>query len=240
MFNNFFFIGLPYIALVLVILGTFFRYSRFGFKVSSLSTQFLEGRELFYGSRPFHWGVIFLFFGHAIAFLFPRTVIAWGSVPVRLVILESAALGFAISAFFGLFMLIQRRLKNRRLLVVTSKMDVFVYLILTVQIFSGIWVAFFERWGSLWFASVLTPYLRSVFLLNPDISGVVALPLAVKIHIISAFIFIGMIPFTRFIHFLVYPFSYMWRSYQLVIWNWNPYIIRKSKKLVNGKRSMNN
>ena len=94
MFNNFFFIGLPYIALVVVILGTIFRYSSFGFKVSSLSTQFLEGRELFYGSRPFHWGVIFLFFGHAVAFLFPGTVIAWGSVPVRLVILEAVAPGF--------------------------------------------------------------------------------------------------------------------------------------------------
>lgn len=240
MFNNFFFIGLPYVALVVVILGTIFRYSRFGFKVSSLSTQFLEGRELFYGSRPFHWGVIFLFFGHAVAFLFPRTVIAWGSVSVRLVILEAVALGFAISAMFGLVMLIQRRFKTRRLLVVTSKMDVFVYVLLAIQIFSGIWIAFFERWGSVWFASVLTPYLRSVFTFTPDITAVVAMPLAVKIHIISAFVFIGMIPFTRFIHFLVYPFSYIWRRYQLVIWNWDPKKIRKSGKLVNGIRSKNN
>lgn len=240
MFNNFFFIGLPYAALTVLLVGSIFRYFNFGFKVSSLSTQFLEGRELFYGSRPFHWGVIFLFFGHAIAFMFPRTVILWGRVPLRLVIIEVAALGFAISALFGLIMLIQRRFKNKRILAVTSKMDVFVYIMLLTQIISGIWVAYFARWGSVWFASVLTPYLKSILLFQPDIASVSAMPLSVQIHIVSAFIFIGMIPFTRFIHFLVYPFSYLWRSYQYVIWNWDRKTIRKSKKLVNGVRSKNN
>lgn len=240
MLNNFFFIGLPYAALTILLVGSIFRYRRFGFKVSSLSTQFLEGRELFYGSRPFHWGIIFLFFGHAIAFLFPRSVVLWGSVPLRLIILEVTALGFAFSALFGLFMLIQRRFKNKRILAVTSKMDVFVYVMLLTQILSGIWIAFFDRWGSVWFASVLSPYIKSLFHLNPDISAVAAMPLGVQIHIVSAFIFIGMIPFTRFIHFLVYPFSYLWRPYQYVIWNWDRKTIRKSKKLVNGVRSKNN
>ena len=240
MFNNFFFIGLPYAALAVFLVGSIFRYFQLGFKVSSLSSQFLESRELFYGSRPFHWGVIFLFFGHAIAFLFPRTVVLWGSVPLRLVIIEVAALGFAISALFGLMMLIQRRFKNKRLLTVTSKMDVFVYIMLLTQIISGIWVAFFARWGSVWFASVLTPYLKSLFMFNPDIAAVSAMPLSVQIHIISAFVLIGMIPFTRFVHFLVYPFSYLWRSYQYVIWNWDRKKIRTSGKLVNGVRSKNN
>jgi nitrate reductase gamma subunit len=240
MFNNFFFIGLPYAALTVLLVGSIFRYYQFGFKVSSLSSQFLEGRELFYGSRPFHWGIIFLFFGHAIAFLFPRTVVLWDSVPLRLVILEVAALGFAFSALFGLVMLIQRRFKNRRLWAVTTKMDVFVYIILLTQIGTGIWVAFFARWGSAWFASVLTPYLKSILLFSPDIAAVSEMPLSVQIHIISAFVFIGMIPFTRFIHFLVYPFPYLWRNYQYVIWNWDRKKIRKSRKLVNGVRSRNN
>ena len=240
MFNNFFFIGLPYAALVILLVGSIFRYSQFGFKVSSLSSQFLEGRELFFGSRPFHWGILFLFFGHATAFLFPRAVIAWGTVPVRLVILEATALGFAILAAFGMIMLIIRRFKNKRILAVTSKMDVFVYVMLITQVGSGIWLALSDRWGSVWFASVLTPYLKSIFVFNPDIEAVIALPLVIKIHIISAFIFIGMIPFTRFIHFLVYPFVYIWRPYIYVIWNWDRKTIRNSRKLVNGVRSKNN
>jgi len=240
MFNNFFFIGLPYAALVVMLVGSIFRYLQFGFKVSSLSTQFLEGRELFYGSRPFHWGVLFLFFGHLVGFLFPRSVLLWNSVPIRLIILEVAALGFGISALFGLTMLVIRRVKHKRILVVTSKMDVVVYVILFTQIISGLWVAYYARWGSVWFASVLTPYLKSVFILNPDITAVAAMPLSVKIHIISAFTLIGIIPFTRFVHFLVYPFSYLWRPYQYVIWNWDRKKIRASKKLVNGVRSKNN
>jgi len=240
MSNYFFFIGLPYAAIFVVLIGTIFRYLNFGFKVSSLSSQFLESRELFYGSRPFHWGLLFLFFGHLIAFLFPRSVLLWDSVPVRLLILEITALGFGITALFGLVMLISRRIKHKRLMMVTSKMDVVVYVILATQIISGLWIAFFFRGGSSWFAATITPYLWSLFLLDPDIAAVAEMPLAVKIHIISAFTLIGIIPSTRFMHFLVYPFSYLWRSYQYVIWNWDRKKIRNSRKLVNGVRSKNN
>lgn len=240
MSNYFFFIGVPYAAMVIMLVGSIFRYMNFGFKVSSLSSQFLEGRDLFYGSRPFHWGLMFLFFGHLVAFLFPRSVIAWNSIPVRLVILEVVAFGFGIMALVGLGLLILRRLKHRRLLMVTTKMDAFVYIILLTQIVSGLWVAYFVRWGSAWFPTVLTPYLKSLLLLNPDIAAVSALPLSIKIHIVSAFVLIGMIPFTRFMHFLVYPFPYFWRRYQYVIWNWDRKKIRSSRKLVNGVRSKNN
>ncbi len=240
MSNYFFFIGLPYAAIVLMLVGSIFRYTNFGFKVSSLSSQFLESKELFYGSRPFHWGIMFLFFGHLVAFLFPRSVIAWNSIPLRLVILEVVAFGFGISALYGVVMLIIRRLKHKRLLMVTTKMDAFVYVILLTQIISGLWVAYFARWGSAWFPTVLTPYLQSLFIFEPNIAAVSALPLSVKIHIISAFTLIGMIPFTRFMHFLVYPFTYFFRPYQYVIWNWDRKKIRSSRKLVNGVRSKNN
>lgn len=240
MSNTVLFIGLPYAAIVVMLIGSIFRYMNFGFKVSSLSSQFLENKEIFYGSRPFHWGIMFLFFGHLVAFLFPKSVVLWNSIPLRMLILEVVAFGFGISALFGLVMLIIRRLKSRRLLMVTNKMDAFVYLILLTQVISGLWVAYFARWGSAWFPTILTPYLKSLIFLNPDIIAVAALPLSIKIHIISAFILIGMIPFTRFVHFLVYPFPYFFRSYQYVIWNWDRKKIRTSRKLVNGVRSKNN
>jgi len=240
MSNYFFFIGLPYVAIVIMLVGSIFRYTNFGFKVSSLSSQFLESRELFYGSRPFHWGIIFLFFGHLVAFIFPRSVLVWDSIPLRLIILEVVSFGFGLLTLFGLVMLIVRRLKHRRVLMVTTKMDAFVYLILLTQVISGLWVAYFARWGSAWFPAVLTPYLRSLIYFDPDITAVITLPYAIKIHIVSAFILIGMIPFTRFMHFLVYPFQYFIRSYQYVIWNWDRKKIRTSRKLVNGVRSKNN
>ena len=47
--NTFLFIGLPYIALAVFFVGTIVRYRSTGFKVSSLSSQFLEGKNLFWG-----------------------------------------------------------------------------------------------------------------------------------------------------------------------------------------------
>lgn len=237
--NTLLFGTFPYVAFAIFIMGSIYRYRFSGYKVSSLSTQFLEGKKLFWGSQPFHWGLLFLFFGHLIAFLFPQGVIAWNGQPVRLLILEISAFTFGLSALLGLILLIKRRLSTRRISVVSNKMDMLVYVVLLTQIFSGLMVAFFVRWGSSWFAGVLTPYLRSIFSFQPNIEAVSALPFWIQLHIISAFFIIAIIPFTRFMHFLVAPIDYLWRNYQLVIWNWNRKEIRTSKKYFPGKKIMN-
>jgi nitrate reductase gamma subunit len=240
MSDYFLFVGLPYAALLIMLIGTISRYMNKGFTISSLSTQFLEGRSLFWGSQPFHWGLMFLFFGHLVAFLFPKSVIAFNAVPVRLLILEVTAFAFGIATLFGITMLVLRRLRNKRVQMVTSKMDMLVFLTLLTQIISGLYIAYFHRYGSTWFAASLTPYLRSIFAFNPDMSVIATMPLAVKIHVISAFAIVGLIPFSRFMHFLVYPIAYIWRPYQRVIWYWNKNTIRKSDKWVKGVRSKNN
>lgn len=214
----FFFIVLPYLALFSLIAGSIYRYWYHGFRVSSLSSQLLENNMLFFGSRPFHWGIITLFFGHLLAFLIPRSVLAFNDKPVRLYILETTALAFAIMTLTGLVILIIRRFKVKRIRQVTSNMDIFVFVILFVLVITGMYTAIFHRWGSSWFAQILTPYLRSIFIFRPDPVTIVALPFMVKFHIVSAFIIIGMIPYTRLMHMLVYPFAYLWREYQLVIW----------------------
>ena len=216
----FFFVVLPYLALLSLLLGSIYRYRYSGFQVSSLSSQFLESKQLYFGSRPFHWGLIFLFFGHLTAFLVPRSVLAWNQVPVRLHILEFTAFAFGLTVLMGLILLIIRRIKTKRLHIVTTWLDIFVYFLLLVQVVTGLWTAFFFRWGSSWFAMVLTPYLYSIFKFNPDVAAVSQLPFMIRLHIVSAFILVGMIPFTRFMHFLVYPFAYLWRPYQLVVWNY--------------------
>jgi nitrate reductase gamma subunit len=215
----FFFVILPYLALLSLVGAGIYRYLYHGFKVSSLSSQVLENQLLFFGSRPFHWGIVTLFFGHLIGFLIPSGVLAWNQKPVRLYVLEITALAFALLTLTGLAILIYRRITVKRITVVTSKMDIFVFIILLSAVFTGIYTAFFFRWGSSWFATVMTPYLRSIFLFNPDTAAVNALPFMVKLHVVTAFITIGIIPFTRLIHMLVYPVHYFWREYQVTIWN---------------------
>jgi nitrate reductase gamma subunit len=204
-----------------------------------LSSQFLEGKKLFWGSQPFHWGILVLFFGHLVAFMFPKAVIGLNGEPVRLIILEISSFIFGLSALLGLTLLIRRRLTSKTLLVVANKMDMLVYAILFIQIISGLGVAFFVRWGSTWFASVLTPYLRSIFSFNPDLEAISQAPFLVQLHVISAFLIIAVIPFTRFMHFLVAPVDYVWRKYQVVIWNWNRKGIRQSTRHTFGKKPRN-
>lgn len=239
MVNQVLFLALPYAAFAIFIIGSIYRYTKKGYKVSSLSSQFLEGKKLFWGSQPFHWGLLIIFCGHLTAFLFPRAILAWNGVPVRLLILEISSFAFGLATLLGVILLIKRRLASKTLLVVSNKMDMVVYVVLLVQIVSGLGVAFFVRWGSSWFSSVLTPYLRSIFSFNPDITAVSEMPLWIQIHVVSAFAIIAIIPFTRFMHFLVAPIDYLWRRYQLVIWNWNRKAIRNSTQHTFGKNIRN-
>lgn len=118
-------------------------------------------------------------------------------------------------------------------------MDMVVYTILLTQIISGIAVAYFVRWGSTWLATALTPYLKSIFHFNPDLDVITIAPFWIQVHVISAFVLIAIIPFTRFMHFLVAPVDYAWRSYQQVTWNWNRKSIRNSTKHFYGKKPRN-
>ena len=239
--NYLLFVVFPYTCLAIFLIGSIYRYKNKGFTVSSLSSQFLEGKKLFLASQLFHWGLFMLFFGHLIAFLFPSSLLAWNGHPVRLLILEVTSFVFGLSAFCGVVLLIRRRLTDKRARIVTSKMDVVVLLILVTQITTGLLVAYYSRWGSSWFASFVTPYLRSIFVFDPQIEAISSVnSLSLKIHVISAFSIIGIIPFTRFMHFLVYPLDYTWRRYQQVRWNWDRKDIRTSRKWKKGQPSKNN
>lgn len=227
--NAFLFIGLPYMAITVFLIGTIYRYRSTKFKYSSLSSQFLETRRLYWGSVPFHWGILVLFFGHLIAFLFPRTILIWNQLPVRLLILEITGFVFGILTLLGLSNLFYRRVSNIRIRMVTNYMDIILEVLLLAQIILGLWVAYDFRWGSSWFAVVLSPYLWSLFELNPQIDAVVMLPLIVQLHIIGGFLIVLITPFTRLVHFIVFPLSYLWRPYQKVLWNWDRKKIRDPK-----------
>jgi nitrate reductase gamma subunit len=211
--------ALPYMAVLLAVVGSIYRFVSRRFSYSALSSQFLEGRRLFWGSAPFHYGILVVLAGHLVAFLFPRSVIWFNGVPARLYILETTALAFGLLTLFGLVMLIYRRAVTGRVRVVTSRMDVVLLALLLFQVASGTYVAIFHRWGSAWFVHTATPYLVSLLKLSPEPQYVAALPLAVRLHILGAWSLVAVIPFTRLVHFFVVPIAYLWRPYQLVVWN---------------------
>jgi nitrate reductase gamma subunit len=209
----------PYVAAVIFFVESIRRYRQTRFSFSSLSSQFLEGNQLFLGTVPFHYGIMMVLVGHLIAFLFPRQLLAWNSVPIRLYILEITGLIGGLSCLVGLVGLIVRRFRFPRIRAVTSPMDVIILMVLLIQVGLGVYIALSLRWGSSWFAVALTPYLRSLFMFQPDLSLITPLPLAVKLHIFGMYLFLVLLSYSRLVHLLVIPWQYLWRPPILVIWN---------------------
>src|SRR5512146_2773816 len=130
--NTILFVIFPYIAITLFIAVSIYRSIYRPFTVSSMSSQLLEHRKLYWGSISFHYGVVLVLLGHLIALLLPRGLLLWNSVPIRLYLLELTGLALGIWALVGLFILLWRRLGVKRVRVVTTTMDLVVLLLVIV------------------------------------------------------------------------------------------------------------
>ncbi len=213
------FIAFPYAAVVLAVVVSLYRYYTDRFSYSSFSSQFLEGRALFWGSVPWHYGILIILMAHFVALLWPS---GWADLiasPTRLWILEVVGLALALAALLGLTLLLLRRMRSARILVVTSTMDWILLAVLLSQVALGFWVALFFRWGSDWYLFTAVPWLTSLATFSPETTFVTSLPWLVKLHMLGGFVIIAIFPFTRMVHIVTVPITYLWRPYQVVIWN---------------------
>jgi nitrate reductase gamma subunit len=206
------------VAIALALIVTFQRMRSRPFSVSSLSSQLLERKKLYFGSVPFHWGILLVLLGHLAALLIPRGLLLWNAVPIRLYLLEITGLVLAAWALGGLLILFWRRVSEPRIRVVTTPMDVVVLLLLGVSVVTGILTAVLYRYGSYWFPSVLTPYIWSVLILRPRPELVVDLPFTIQFHVFNFWLLLAVFPFSRLIHIITVPIGYLWRPWQVVIW----------------------
>jgi len=228
MLNIFFFMVLPYVAVIIFVIAGIYRYNHLELKYSALSSQFLGNVGIFYGILPLHVGLIVVSLGHFIAFLFPSLLLAWNGQPMRLLLFEGVSIVFGFSIIFGLFVLLIRRMANSRIQAVSNKMDIIIEVSLFLQALLGIWIAIGYRWGASWFASDISPYLWSIVKFNPDISAIIALPMAIQLHVILGFIIMLLFPFTRLIHLLILPLHYINRPHRQVTLSNENKIIHKN------------
>ena len=212
------FAAFPYVAIVLAVVVTFYRYYTDRFSYSSFSSQFLESRTLFWGSVPWHFGILIILLAHLIALLVPGVWQQIIAAPTRLYILEVVGLALALAALLSLIVLFARRFYTHRISVVTSGMDWLLLAVLLVQVALGFWVAIFYRWGSDWYLHTAVPWIQSLARLDPETQFVTSLPWAVKVHMLGGFMLIALFPFTRLVHMITVPVTYLWRPYQVVIW----------------------
>ena len=221
MLDQFLLIGLPYLAVGVLVAGVIYRLKHKGLTVSAMSSQALESKALPWGSLPWHLGIFVVIAGHLVAFIAPD---AWRSLMGQrwaLMGAESLGLGAGILCAIGLTVLLIRRVVSGRVQAVTSRVDLLILALLLVQVLMGVGMAITQRWGASWSTGTTTPYLWSLVTLKPDITYVIDMPVLIKLHLALAWIIFLLTPFSRLIHALTLPIQYLWRLPQQVVWN-NP------------------
>ena len=142
MLNVFIFVVLPYVALALFLFVTPYRYFSNRLTWSAYSTQFLEQKALFWGSNPWHYGIIPVVLAHFLGVIAPGPMKVLLANQRTLILLESIGLGLGLFALFGCLVLMVRRAQTPLLKPVTSAVDWVLLVVLTVQAASGVyWVS---------------------------------------------------------------------------------------------------
>ena len=219
MLEHFFFNGLPYLAITIAVIGTIYRVRAARFSYSSLSSQFLEGRKLVWGSVPWHAGILVILLAHLFVLVAPG---AWRAlVTPRPALLAVEGLGMALAwlSLIGLALLMVRRLLDPRIQAVTNLMDLALLGLLFLQVALGLGTALSFRWGAAWSTGTMVPYLWSILSFRPDAALIAGMPLVLKAHIVGAWLILILLPFSRLVHLFAFPWRYWVRSPQRVVWS---------------------
>jgi len=209
MLNVFLFVVLPYVALALFMFVTPYRYFSNRLTWSAYSTQFLEQKTLFWGSNPWHYGIIPVVAAHFLGIVAPGAMKTILANPQALTLLESVGLGLGLFALFGCLVLLARRLNAPILKPVTTSSDWALLVLLIFQTATGVYMGLFMRWGSQWYVHTAVPYLYSLLAFNPQVEYVSDFPLVFKLHAAGAFLIVALLPFTKLVHLLYLPIGFL-------------------------------
>ena len=211
----------PYVALVVLALGSIIRYDREPYTWRAESSQLLRRRQLILGSVCFHLGVLFIFVGHFVGLLMPLEL--WEALGVShgaKQILSMVSGGIAgLFAIFGATLLIHRRFFDPRVRAASSFSDNLIILLLWCQLFLGLSTIPFS--GQHLDGSEMLKFIhwaQGIFTFQADASEQIrGVPIVYELHIFLGLTIFLIFPFTRLVHMLSVPVRYLWRSgYQVV------------------------
>jgi len=208
----------PYVAVALAVAVGIYRYCIDRYSWSSQSSQFLENKALFWGSVPWHYAILLILLVHFLAFLLPGTWDALLGAPTRLLVLEGTGMALGLLTVVAMLLLIVRRVGNARVCVVTTPIDWLLLASLLLQVITGVMIAMTLRWGGLWYTHTVSPWLWSLVRLQPDVQYLAVMPALVKLHAFNAFLLLAIFPFSRLVHVVSVPLTYLARPYQVVVW----------------------
>ncbi|SER78911.1 respiratory nitrate reductase subunit gamma [Salisediminibacterium halotolerans] len=206
---------LPYVAMVLFIGGHIVRYQYDQFGWTAKSSEFLESKDLRYGSIMLHWGLIFVLFGHILGLVIPLSF--YQAIGISHTAYHYLAIGAGIPAgliaFAGLLLLIRRRIMHRKLQQTTSLADKLALGALFIVIASGLSATFMNVDAQGFdYRESISPWFRGIFALQVQPELMSDVPVWFKTHILAATGLFVVWPFTRLVHVFSFPVMYLTRS----------------------------
>lgn len=207
----------PYVAAASFIIGHILRYRYDQYGWTSRSSQLYETKLLRWGSPLFHYGILAVFAGHVVGLLIPREWLEFFGITEHLYHLGATWVGTLAAAvtIAGMVILLSRRGAVKRVAMVTSPMDVVMYLFLAGSLILGtIAVVQFQVLGAGYdYRGSVSPWTRSLLLFQPDVSLMAGVPLMFQLHVLTSTGLFLIWPYTRLVHVLSVPIGYLFRPY---------------------------
>lgn len=214
--SQFLWVIYPYLALVVMVVGSLYRYAHNPMSWGSRSSELLEQRWLKWGSQLFHWGILLVIAGHVMGLLIPLSVYNAMGVPAEFYHLNADVLGgiAGTATWVGLLILLLRRFGNVRVRRNSSISDFVILILLFVVVTTGDFPTIVRNnlVGPYEYRATIGPWVRGLLTLHPDASLMAGVPAIFQVHVLLAFLVFAVSPFTRLVHIWSLPLAYLRRA----------------------------
>ncbi len=214
--NQFWWLIYPYLALAVMIVGSFYRYAHNPMSWGSRSSELLEKRKLQWGSQLFHWGILAVIVGHIMGLLVPLSL--YNALGITPEMYHSGAdiLGAiaGLATWAGLLILIIRRFGNLRVRRNSSISDMVALVLLFIVVSTGDYLTIIRNnlVGPYEYRATVGPWVRGLLGFHPNVALMAHVPVLFQVHIILAFLLFAISPFTRLVHIWSLPLAYLRRA----------------------------
>jgi nitrate reductase gamma subunit len=207
----------PYVAIAVLVGGLIWRYRYDKFGWTTRSSQLYETAVLRWGSPLFHFGVLMVLIGHIGGLLVPKSWTEAVGVTEHAYHLTAVFVGTVagLCTLIGMAILIARRRLTGPVFAATTRNDKAMYVVLAGVIVLGLLATVRANivGDGYDYRETISPWFRSLFVLQPDPEIMAGAPVGFQLHIIAAFALFAFWPFTRLVHAFSAPVGYLTRPY---------------------------
>ncbi|KUI40788.1 nitrate reductase [Mycobacterium sp. GA-1199] len=217
----------PYVTLAIVAVGIWWRYRYDKFGWTTRSSQLYESRLLRIGSPMFHFGILVVIVGHIIGLVIPESWTDAIGLSDHAYHIQAMVLGAiaGVTTLTGIALLVFRRRTTGPVFLATTANDKVMYLVLVMAIVAGLACTLIGATpvgAEHDYRQTVSPWFRSIWILQPRGDLMAQAPLWFHIHVIIALVLFCLWPFTRLVHVFSAPIGYLFR----------PYIVYRSREVV--------